>query len=239
MKQNQGSAKAGLKEEEKRTMGNTVETLTKESTGTVRLREEDRQLFADLLAAAKKPAEAPKEAVLAQEPAEVAKKPEPTEEEADMEARFRIPGMKGLNVLGKTAAQVDKVLWNIPIGSVALGLVPGAIVGDLVDGFVPPSGSGALAGQVPNAIARGIGAAFVMSNGVKRVIGPTASVVAAATLLTPIAARVLPLDRIVSNIVGFVRPRAVKSGQYSALRQAEYIANQGPISGGTQYPGLF
>ena len=215
-------------------MGNENETPVKEPT--IRLRDEDRKLFADLLAQAKKPAETPV-AVLAQEPAATTPKPEPTEDEADMEARFRIPGMKSLNVLGKTAAQVDKALWNIPIGSVALGLIPGAIVGDLVDGFVPPSGTGALGGQVPNAIARGIGAAFVMSKGVKQVIGPTAAVVAAATLLTPVAARVLPLDRIVGNIVGLVRPRAARAGQ-SIMEQANAIANQGPLSGGTQYPGM-
>ena len=105
-----------------------------------------------------------------------------------------------------------------------------------MDGFVPPAGKGAMAGAVPNAIARGVGAALVMSRMVKQVIGPTASVVAAATLLTPVAARILPLDRIVTTLVGFVRPATAKAK--TILEQAESIANQGPISGGTQYPGM-
>lgn len=119
--------------------------------------------------------------------------------------------------------------FNVDVGSVLVGGVSGLVLGEVIDGFVSPqSDTGGV--NFANVLAKGIGiAGFTMFG--KQLMSP-AGVAAGVTILSlQVLADILPLDRLVGNIVGFFQGIG---GGNMALRQANEIIRR-PMSQG---PGI-
>lgn len=89
---------------------------------------------------------------------------------------------------------------NIPFGSVLVGAIPGVIAGDVIDGLVPPRTA---TGEV-NWLNPGLkaGAAWIGVQYGRAFLGSTGAMFFAGTLALQAMSQLLPLDKIVAQIVG-------------------------------------
>lgn len=115
----------------------------------------------------------------------------------------------------------------LPLGSALIGLPAGTILGEVIDGFVPPrNAAGGM--NAMNLVAKGVGVYGALAFG-PNLVGKRASQFAAAALLVQVASQFLPIDQWVSQIVGAVRGAGRSVGlkqDYSAASQAESHAAQ-------------
>ena len=109
--------------------------------------------------------------------------------------------------LSRVAGQLGGALGaDIPWGAVAVGAVPGVIVGEVIDGISANLDS---AGNPnPTNIVLKAGAAFIAVNFGKQFLGKRPSQFFAGALLVQVLADVLPLDKVVDRILKAVKPPA-------------------------------
>lgn len=122
-------------------------------------------------------------------------------------------------MLGNIVGTLDTVGGlDIPFGSVLVGAIPAVVVGELVDGFVPPkTATGAINWMnVGVKIAAAIGGVQVG----RQFMGPRATTFFTGVLALQMASAVLPIDQWIANLIGMFRraPGVVQQAQSVAAR---------------------
>jgi len=109
-----------------------------------------------------------------------------------------------VGVLGGLVDTMDSVGGlGIPFGSVLVGAIPGVVVGEVIDGLVSSKTATGQVNWINPAVK--IGAGWVGVQYGRGLIGNTGAMFFAGTLALQALSQILPLDRIVANIVGMFR----------------------------------
>lgn len=154
----------------------------------------------------------------------------------DREANYAVMGQVSI---ADAASQLDGALGvGIPWGSILLGAIPGAVVGEVIDGLLPPrNAKGEL--NFANLGVKGVIAAGAASFG-PDLIGKTPAMLFVGALGVQMLSDILPLDRWVRNIIDFIlrRDKDNTATQNQILRQrleaAQAPANQAQLKQGIQ-----
>jgi len=127
--------------------------------------------------------------------------------------------MRQAGVVGAALTLDDIGGLGIPFGSVLLGGVPGVIAGDVIDGFISPTGP---TGDVSwgNVFSKGLvaaGGAYLLP----RWLGDRPAMFFAGALVVQMLSDVLPLDRFSAWVVGMFNKDATASARYQAAAAAQ------------------
>ena len=128
--------------------------------------------------------------------------------------------------LSRIAGQLDGSLGaDIPWGAVAIGAVPGVILGEVIDGLSPPvNAEGGV--NATNIVLKGVSAFAAVQFG-KGLLGKRPSQFFAGALLVQILADVLPLNKVVAKILDTIKdPFAPAAMHPTAVQQAERVVRQ-------------
>lgn len=118
-----------------------------------------------------------------------------------------VMGAGGL--LGVVETPVNSFWPTLPLGSIAVGVVTGLLLGELIDGFLPPRGIptvleplGPL--NMANVAVKGIAVVGLGMYG-GMLMSRTGALIAGGLLIAQLLADVLPLDQWIRNVVNFFR----------------------------------
>ena len=153
----------------------------------------------------------------AMKPAET--KPAPKVETAlqEQDVPAEQPGM-----VGGAVDSLDNIGGlGIPFGSVLIGAIPGVVVGELIDGFIP------LSRGWMNPAAK-VGAAYLGVQYGSKFLGRTGAMFFAGALALQALSNVLPIDQWAAQITGMVRRTSVVQQAESVARQAQMRQDIGP-----------
>lgn len=118
------------------------------------------------------------------------------------EVPLMVPMAQGL--LAPIEKAIPKI-GGVELGSIGIGGITGLILGEVIDGFVPPDDEEGNT-NMANILAKSAGAFIVATQG-KRLMSPTAANFAAGILVIQVLRDVLPLDQWIDKLVGWVRPK--------------------------------
>ena len=107
-------------------------------------------------------------------------------------------------ILGPVERTLNPMVPGINIGTVATGGLTGLLIGELVDGLVPASGSGVMGGQGANIVAKAV-AIFALTSFKQPLLSKQAAGFAGGILALQVAADVLPIDEWIQKAVSQVR----------------------------------
>ena len=128
--------------------------------------------------------------------------------------------------LGSLAGQLDKMLFNLPVGTVLVGGIPALVLTEVTDGFIAPRNPDGSV-NFANIAVKGAEAYLMTSRMAKNLLGEKAAHFAAAAITIQAVAAVLPLDRWVDQLVAIITRRRAPASQgfrqRSILEQAEQV----------------
>lgn len=128
--------------------------------------------------------------------------------------------------LGGLAANLDKMLMGIPVGTVLVGGIPALVLTEVVDGFVELRN---LDGKVnyANIGVKVLGAYLLQSRMARNLLGDKAATFAAGAITIGALASVIPLDQWVDQLVAFItrRPAPAPTAQHygGVVHQAKQV----------------
>lgn len=136
-----------------------------------------------------------------------------------------------IGVGGITRSLDDIGGLGIPFGSVLVGAIPGVVVGELIDGFIPPS-RGML-----NPAAK-VGAAWVGVQYGRRLLGTNGAMFFAGALALQALTALLPIDQWTAQLTSALRRNSVVA-QAEQVARAAQMGQQGGRRGASQVGGLW